>query len=47
VKKSHSSRANNLTPKYEIVKKKKFIKKTEGKKSEAIMINLTDLLPRI
>ena len=48
MKKSHSLRANNLTPKYEIVKKNKFHKKnTEEKKFEAIIINLTELLPRI
>jgi hypothetical protein len=46
VKKSHSSRANNLTPKDEIVKKK-IHKKIEGKKSESTMINLTNLLLKI
>jgi hypothetical protein len=47
VKKSQSSRASNLTSKYEIVKKKFHKKKTEGKKYEATMINLTNLLSEI
>jgi hypothetical protein len=49
VKKSLSSRTNNLTPKYEIVKKKQinFIKKSREKKYEAIMVNLTNLLSEI
>jgi ABC-type bacteriocin/lantibiotic exporter with double-glycine peptidase domain len=33
VKTSYNSKANNLTPKYEIVKKINFIKKTKGKKN--------------
>ena len=32
---------------YEIVKKINFIKKIKGKKHEAIMVNLTNLLPEI
>jgi hypothetical protein len=47
VKKSQSSRASNLTSKYEIVKKEFHKKKTEGKKYEATMINLTNLLSEI
>jgi hypothetical protein len=48
VKKSQSSRASNLTSKYEIIKKKIHKKKkTEGKKYEATMINLTNLLSEI
>jgi len=34
-------------PKYENVRKINFIKKIEKKKSKAIMVNLTNLLPRI
>ena len=48
VKTSYNSKANNLTPKYEIVKKINFIKNTKGeKKFEATMVNLIDLLPKI
>jgi hypothetical protein len=47
VKKSHKSRPNNLTSKYEIVKKINFIKKSKEKKYEATMVNLINLLPRI
>jgi SHS2 domain-containing protein len=35
---------NNLTSKDEIVKKNKFHKKNQGKKSESTMVNLTNLL---
>jgi len=34
-------------PKYENVRKINFIKKIEKTKSKAIMVNLTNLLPRI
>jgi hypothetical protein len=44
VKKSHSLKANNLMPKYEIAKPINFIKKTKKNKYEAIMVNLTNLL---
>jgi hypothetical protein len=47
VKKSLSSMTNNLTTMYEIVKKINFIKKIKGKKHEAIMVNLTNLLLEI
>jgi hypothetical protein len=47
VKKPLSSKANNLTPKYAIVKKNQFHKKIKGKKYEAIMVNLTNLLSEI